>query len=143
MDKVLFLSDSFEYGTPQDFFDKLDEEFHFTLDPCASSSNYKCLNYYTKDDDGLSKNWGGETVFCNPPYGRGITGKWAKKCYQESLKPNTLVVMLVPAWTDTAWFHDYVYGKAELRFIRGRLHFIKDGVAQDRAAFPSLVAIYR
>lgn len=78
-------------------------------------------------------------MFCNPPYGREI-GKWVQKCYEESRKVNTLVVMLVPARTDTKWFHDYVYGKAEIRYVRGRLKF---GDSKNAAPFPSMVVIYR
>lgn len=77
-------------------------------------------------------------MFCNPPYGKEIS-VWVKKCYEESLKPNTLVVMLIPARTDTAYFHDWIYHKAELRFIRGRLHF-NDSKAG--APFPSMVVIF-
>ena len=82
---------------------------------------------------------GGQIVFCNPPYGRAI-GAWVKKCYEESRKPNTLVVMLIPARTDTSYFHDYIYHKAELRFIRGRLHFNE---APQGAPFPSMVVVFR
>ena len=77
-------------------------------------------------------------MFCNPPYGRE-TCKWVKKSYEESKKRNTLVVMLIPARTDTAYFHDYIYGKAEVRFIRGRLKF---GNSQNAAPFPSMLVIY-
>ena len=80
---------------------------------------------------------GGNRVFCNPPYGRELP-KWVKKCYEESLK-GTLVVMLIPARTDTRWFHDYIYGKAEIRFIKGRLKF---GNAKQSAPFPSMVVVY-
>jgi hypothetical protein len=84
-------------------------------------------------------------VFVNPPYGREI-GKWVKKSYEEGLKPNTLVVMLIPARTDTRYFHDYILGKAEIRFIKGRLKFINldgDGKETSPAPFPSMLAIYR
>lgn len=127
-----------EWATPQSFFDELNQEFHFTLDPCSTHENAKCEKHYTKEDDGLSKNWGGESVFCNPPYGRELH-KWVRKCYEESQK-GALVVMLIPARTDTRWFHDYIYGKAEIRFIRGRLKF-NDG--KQGAPFPSMVVIYR
>ena len=137
--KVLFSSANEVWATPQDFFDKLNDEFHFTLDPCALPDNAKCKNFFTPEDDGLSQNWGGQIVFCNPPYGRKI-GDWVKKCYEESQKPDTTVVMLIPARTDTAWFHDYVYGKAEIRFIRGRLKF---GGMTNSAPFPSMVVIFR
>ena len=126
-----------EWATPQSFFDALNREFSFTLDPCSTHDNAKCEKHYTKEDDGLSKNWGGEMVFCNPPYGRELP-KWVKKCYEESRHAD--VVMLIPARTDTRWFHDYIYGKAEIRFIKGRLKF---GNAKQSAPFPSMVVIYR
>jgi len=134
----LYTSDSAEWSTPQDFFDKLNEEFHFTLDPCSTDENAKCERHYTKAQDGLKQDWTGETVFCNPPYGRGIEA-WCKKCYEHSVGGGT-AVLLVHARTDTKWFHDWVYGKAELRFIRGRLHF---NGSKWNAPFPSLVAVYR
>ena len=81
---------------------------------------------------------GGERVFCNPPYGKEI-GKWVQKSLEESRKPNTLVVMLIPARTDTKYFHDFIYGKAEIRFIRGRLKF---GNSKTAAPFPSMVVIF-
>lgn len=126
-----------EWATPQSFFDALNREFSFTLDPCSTHENAKCEKHYTKEDDGLSQNWGGEVVFCNPPYGRELP-KWVKKCYEESRHAD--VVMLIPARTDTRWFHDYIYGKAEIRFIKGRLKF---GNAKQSAPFPSMVVIYR
>lgn len=116
-------------GNTTRFFDKLNEEFHFTLDPCADEFNHKCEKYFTKEDDGLIQDWQGETVFCNPPYGNKETGLWTKKCYEESLKPNTTVVLLIPARTDRISFHEYIYGKAEIRFIKGRLKF-GDGKTQ-------------
>ena len=125
------------WATPQAFFDELDKEFHFTLDPCASHENHKCAKYYTAEQDGLAQDWSGHRVFCNPPYGRKI-GAWVKKCHDEAQK-GTKVVMLIPARTDTSYFHDYIYHKAELRFIRGRLKF---GDAQQGAPFPSMLVIY-
>jgi DNA N-6-adenine-methyltransferase (Dam). len=134
----LFSSNSNEWATPKAFFEALDAEFHFTLDPCATSENAKCGNFYTIEDDGLTQEWGGQRVFCNPPYGREI-GKWVKKCYEES-KNCEVVVMLIPARTDTAYFHDYIYGKAkEIRFIRGRLHFNE---SPQGAPFPSMVVVF-
>jgi len=131
----LFTSNTDLWATPQDFYDSLNKEFNFTLDPCATHDNKKCERYYTSEDDGLSKNWGGETVFCNPPYGKEI-GKWVKKCAES----NTLVVALLPARTDTRWFHDYIYNNAEIRFIKGRLKF---GDSKNSAPFPSMIAIWR
>lgn len=134
---ILFSSKSGDWETPQFFFDQLDEEFHFTLDPCCTDENAKCAKHYTPVQDGLKQDWSGETVFCNPPYGRQVV-KWVKKCAEEAEKGAT-VVLLIPARTDTKWFHEYIYGKAETRFVLGRLHF----GGMDRAPFPSMVAIFR
>lgn len=151
MDKVLFSTGKDDWETPKDFYEKLNDEFHFTLDPCCTHENAKCKKHYTKDDDGLSRNWGGEVVFCNPPYSKkGNQDAWVKKCYTESLKPNTTVVALLPARTDTNRFHDYILGKAEIRFIRGRLVFEVDGKPligkngkPQPAPFPSMICIWR
>ena len=136
MDKVMFSSASDEWATPQDFFDKLNEEFGFTLDPCANSKNHKCDKYFTKEQDGLVQDWGTERVYCNPPYGRGID-KWVAKCSRH----NALAVMLIPARTDTKWFHEYVYQKpnVEIRFVKGRLKF---GNSSNSAPFPSMVIVF-
>ena len=138
MTKGLFSSNTDLWATPKAFFEKLNERFHFTLDPCANEENHKCDKYYTIEQDGLKQDWGGQRVFCNPPYGSAIK-HWVKKCYEESLKPDTLVVMLIPARTDTSYFHDYIYHKAELEFVRGRLHF---NDAPQGAPFPSMVVIF-
>ncbi|MCB6992420.1 phage N-6-adenine-methyltransferase [bacterium 210820-DFI.6.37] len=136
---AMFSSKKTDWETPQDFFVRLDEEFHFTLDPAASDENHKCHRYYTKERDGLKRDWQGETVFCNPPYGREI-GHWVKKGHMEAHDEKTTVVMLLPARTDTKWFHDHIYGKAEIRFIKGRLKF---GNGKGSAPFPSMVVIWR
>lgn len=133
----MFSSTTDLWATPQDFFDKLNDEFHFTLDPCATPDNAKCTMFYTIENDGLKQDWSGHRVFCNPPYGRKIKD-WVKKCHDEAQK-GTLVVMLIPARTDTSYFHDYIYHKAELRFVRGRLKF---GNANQGAPFPSMVVIF-
>lgn len=135
---VHFSSQTDDWATPQNFFDKLDEEFNFTLDPCASPTNAKCSKYFTSEDNGLVQSWEGETVFMNPPYGRVIKD-WVRKAYEESKKGST-VVCLLPARTDTRWFHDYIYGKSEIRFIKGRLKF---GGAKNSAPFPSMVVVFR
>lgn len=134
---VMWSSNTPEWSTPQDFFDKLDREFSFTLDPCCTHENAKCSKHYTKEDEGLSKNWGGQVAFCNPPYGRELP-KWVKKCHDEAAN-GAVVVMLILSRTDTAWFHDYIYGKAEIRFVRGRLKF---GGSKNAAPFPSMVVVY-
>ena len=135
----MFSSKTDEWYTPLDFYEQLDEEFHFNLDPCATDENHKCEKYFTKETDGLLQKWGGWRVFCNPPYGR-VIGEWVKKAYQESKQPNTLVVMLLPARTDTRWFHDYIYGKAEIRFVKGRLRF---GGCDNPAPFPSMIVVFK
>lgn len=137
--KVLFSSKEEKWATPQDFFDKLNDEFHFTLDAAASPDNAKCANYFTEEQDGLAQSWGGHTVWCNPPYCRK-TGLWVKKAYEEHQRTGCTVVMLLPSRTDVRWFHDYILGKAEIRFIKGRLKF---GGNKNSAPFPSIVVIYR
>ena len=134
MNRVLFSSKSDNWETPPQFFQALDAEFHFDLDVCALPENAKCTRYYTPEDDGLKQPWNG-TCWCNPPYGR-IISEWVKKASESE----TTVVMLLPARTDTKWFHEYIYGKAEVRFIRGRLKF---GGAVNSAPFPSMVVIFR
>ena len=137
--KVLYSSKEEKWATPQDFFDKLNDEFHFTLDAAASPDNAKCANYFTEEQDGLTQSWEGHTVWCNPPYCRK-TGLWVKKAYEEHQRTGCTVVMLLPSRTDVRWFHDYILGKAEIRFIKGRLKF---GGNKNSAPFPSIVVIYR
>ena len=137
--KLMFSSKTDLWSTPQDFFDKLNEEFNFDLDPCSTHENAKCKKHYTIEENGLKQDWGGHSVFVNPPYGREIK-EWVKKSSSESKKKNTTVVMLIPARTDTSYFHDYIYKKAkEIRFIRGRLKF---GDSKNPAPFPSMVVIF-
>ncbi len=133
---VHFSSETDEWETPQDFFDRLNEEFHFTLDVCATPENAKCSKFFTKRENGLLQKWTG-VCWMNPPYGREI-GKWVQKAYESALEGAT-VVCLLPARTDTAWWHDYCM-KGEIRFVRGRLKF---GNATENAPFPSAVVIFR
>lgn len=135
---VHFSSKTPEWETPQDLFDELDKEFHFELDVCATKENAKCKRFYTKEDDGLSHGWGGQ-VWCNPPYGREI-GKWVEHAFLHSHKGE--IVMLLPARTDTKWFHTYIYNKpwSEIRFLKGRLKF---GGSKNSAPFPSMIVIFR
>ena len=136
--QVLYTSRSEEWPTPMTFFDTLNQEFGFTLDPCATSQNAKCRRYFTKQENGLDQDWGSHVVFCNPPYGK-VMSQWARKCFEASLMGAT-VVLLAHSRTDTRWFHDWVYGKAcEIRFVKGRLKF---GNAKTSAPFPSLVSVY-
>ena len=137
---LMFSCKTDQWATPQDFFDQLDNEFHFTLDPCADESNHKCERYFTKEQDGLKQDWSGEVVFCNPPYGRKV-GKWVQKCFEEVYAGGCkCAVLLLFANTDTKWFHDWVYHKAEVRFIKGRLKF---GSMNYDAPKPSMVVIFR
>lgn len=136
---VHYSSKTNEWSTPQTFFDELDKKFNFTLDPCATSENAKCTKYFTIEDDGLKQDWSNDVVFMNPPYGREIK-YWVQKAYEESLKGAT-VVCLIPARTDTTYWHDYIFGKADdIRFIKGRLKF---GGSKNPAPFPSAIIIYK
>ena len=140
--EVMFSSKKDDWATPMSFFKELDDEFHFTLDPCCYPQTAKCRKYYTKETDGLKQSWRGETVFCNPPYGRDMP-KWIEKCYLAARDENATCVMLIPSRTDTAAFHDYILPHAEMRFVRGRLKFEQNGEPLDPAPFPSLVAVFR
>ena len=133
--KVHYASNSNEWATPPELFAKLDKEFHFTLDPCATQDNAKCQKFYTKADDGLSKSWAGEIVFMNPPYGREI-GHWMRKAYIET---SALVVCLIPSRTDTKYWHEYCMRANEIRLIQGRVKF---GDGLQSAPFPSSIVIF-
>jgi phage N-6-adenine-methyltransferase len=136
---VMFSSKSGDWSTPQDFFDKLDWRFGpFDLDPCADYTNTKCANFFSESEDGIALDWGGFTSFVNPPYGRGID-RWIQKAYEESRKENTRVVMLIPARTDTKYWHQYVMKADEVYFIKGRLKF---GESENSAPFPSAVIVF-
>jgi phage N-6-adenine-methyltransferase len=135
---VHFSKQTDEWATPIKTFLELDREFSFELDTCATPENAKCARFYTKDDSGLDKEWASRN-WCNPPYSR--VKYWVLKARREQLKGN-LTVMLIPARTDTAFFHDSIYNKpdVEYRFVRGRLKF---GDAKDSAPFPSMIVIFR
>jgi len=140
---ILFSSDTGEWETPQWLYDELDLEFDFDLDAAANDDNTKCEWYFTEQDNGLLIPWfngqeGVRNVWVNPPYGRGV-GVWVQKAYIESQRGAT-VVMLLPARTDTAWFHDWILGRAEIRFLRGRLKFSN---SINSATFPSIVIVFR
>ena len=135
--QLMFSSDSDEWPTPDDFYLILDNQFHFTLDPCSDAFNRKCAKHYTIADDGLSKSWEGETVFVNPPY--SDIKEWVKKCYEEGQKPNTIVVMLIPSRTDTKYWHNYCMKANAIYFVKGRLKF---GNSKNYAPFPSAVVVF-
>lgn len=139
--KGLYTSNKDDWETPQDLYDDLNWEFHFTLDAAASPENAKCEKYFTKKDDALKQEWGNNVIWCNPPYGRQI-GKFVEKAFYTLLRfPRSIVVMLLPARTDTKWFHEYIYkNKAEIRFLKGRLHFSN---SKNAAPFPSMIVIFQ
>lgn len=139
INKGLFSSKSNEWATPKALFKELNNEFHFTLDPCASADNAKCEKYFTVKENGLLQSWKGERVFCNPPYGKEIAS-WVKKCDTEIKNGAELIVMLIPSRTDTKYFHEYIYKKHEIRFLAGRLHFNE---SKQGAPFPSMLVIMR
>lgn len=130
---LMFSSKSDVWETPQDLFDRLDALYHFQTDVCALPENAKCSVYYTPDQDGLKQEWLG-VCWCNPPYGRNI-GEWVKKAYLSE----AVVVMLLPARTDTKWFHEYCLPFGEIVFLRGRLKF---GGCKTAAPFPSMIVTF-
>lgn len=133
---VHFSSAAEMWATPMDFFLSAHAEFGFTTDVCATEANAKCDHFYSPEDDGLAQDWRG-VCWMNPPYGR-VIGDWMRKAYESSLEGAT-VVCLVPARTDTRWWHDYAQ-KGEIRFIKGRLKF---GDAKANAPFPLALVIFK
>jgi phage N-6-adenine-methyltransferase len=133
----MFTSRTDEWETPQYLFDELNEQFGFETDVCALPGNTKCAKYFTPEQDGLSQEWSG-VCWMNPPYGRQIKD-WVKKAYESAQNNRATVVCLLPARTDTSWWHDYCM-KGEIRYIRGRLKF---GKAKNSAPFPSAIVVFR
>lgn len=138
INNALFSSKSDEWSTPQDVFDQLNCEFQFDLDPCATENNHKTDYYFTVEQNGLVQDWSGHKVFCNPPY--SAIDKWVEKAFRESRHDYTTVVLLIPARTDTRYFHNFIYNRSEIRFIKGRIKF---GHSKNSAPFPSMVVIFR
>lgn len=136
MNKVLFSSNSVDWSTPIWLFNILDHKFHFNVDLCASDSNHLCDIYYSLENSCFNCDLEGYSIFCNPPYSRNMYS-FISKCYDLSKKNK--VVMLLPARTDTRWFHDFIYHKSEIVFLKGRLKF---GGSKGSAPFPSMVVIY-
>lgn len=131
----MFTSNTDLWATPQSFFDKYNNLYNFNLDVCALPNNAKCEKYFTPEINGLSQEWIG-VCWMNPPYGREI-GKWVKKAYESSLQ-GAIVVCLLPARTDTRWFHDYCI-KGKIEFIKGRLKF---GDSKNSAPFPNMIVVF-
>lgn len=133
LNKSLFSSEKDNWCTPKDLFKFLDQKYHFTLDPCSDSINYLCSKHFTAIENGLLQDWSNDIVFMNPPYGREI-GKWVKKAYES----NTTVMCLLPARTDTKWFHDYCLN-GTIYFFKGRLKF---SGSKNSAPFPSMLVLF-
>lgn len=138
-DGAAFSSATDLWATPQHVFDALDAEFGFSLDVCATAANAKCSRFFTAAEDGLSQSWAADNAWMNPPYGRAIDA-WLEKAADEA-EAGATVVCLIPARTDTRWWHDQVMARAsEVRLVRGRLTF---GAASSPAPFPSAIVVYR
>lgn len=142
--KVQTSSKKQDWETPQIIFDKLNEIYHFTWDLAASKKNTKCSNYFDIDRNSLDQNWSelSGNLFCNPPYGRDLR-HWVKKAYEESLnKRNGCICLLIPSRTDTSYWHDYIFDKADIKFLKGRLKFEVNGNSGDPAPFGSAIITY-
>ena len=144
MPKAVFnLNKKNDWETPPELF-KLGCDFFAhqpQLDVCATAQNAKCKYHYNKEMDALTQPFNTD-FFCNPPYSQLKT--WIRKCYLEHVKHNVSGLLLVFAKTDTAAFHDYVFGKGECLFLRGRVHFHNNGIpSKNPAPYPSCFIFYR
>lgn len=137
---VMFSSKSDEWATPKDLFNKLNAVYNFTLDPCATAENRKCWKYFDENDDGLTQDWSNEVVFVNPPYSN-VAG-WVAKCYNESLNNKAICVLLIPARTDTKWFHKYCLNADLIQFVKGRVKFDNGAAKLNSAPFPSMIVVF-
>mgnify|MGYP000875913726 FL=1 len=141
--ELMFSSKKEDWETPQLFFNELNKKYKFNWDLASSDANAKCVNHFTVGDDSLSQDWSAleGNLWLNPPYGRDLK-RWVKKAYESSLNREDVLVMLIPSRTDTSYWHDYIFDKAEIKFIRGRLKFENGGVASQPAPFPSALIVY-
>lgn len=142
----LLSSKSTEWQTPWDFFRAWDATFNFDLDVCAKPHNTKCPEYFSPAQNGLLQPWVGRRCWCNPPYARGNAGvaAWVKKAAVETVQPNTLAVLLLPARTDTRWFHEFIFNVAAVWFVKGRIPFVDEFGKRPKngATFPSMVCVW-
>ena len=140
--KLMFSSKTDEWETPQEMFDKLNQRYKFTLDPCATAHSAKCPKYYTKEDNGLSKSWANQSVFINPPYSN--IKEWVAKAHQEATQNGATVVMLIPSRTDTKYWHEYIMeGADKIYFVKGRLKFGNGNqIKKNAAPFPSAIIVF-
>lgn len=132
-----------EYSTPQSFFDKVNKEFRFNLDPAAADWNAKCPDYFTYKENGLARSWRNRTVWLNPPYAESEVKKWIKKAYQSALEGATVVCLLQVRSLESKWFHDYGKYASEIRLIQGRLNFTNRQGESKRANFGSMLLIFK
>lgn len=130
------------WGTPPALYLPLHQEFDFTIDAAASDDNTQCDRFFDRETDALAQSFIGERVFCNPPYGRGLN-RWVSRALDSSRDEGALWVMVLPARTGNQWFHRYVLGYSEIRFLRGRLNFQLGGANRKEAPFDSMVVVYR
>ena len=138
--QVMFSSKSDEWATPQKLFDKLNGFYNFTLDPCATADNRKCWKYFDENDNGLIQDWSNEVVFINPPYSN-VAG-WIEKAYTESTQNGATCVLLIPARTDTKWFHRYCMQADAIQFVKGRVKFENGSDKPNSAPFPSMIVVF-
>lgn len=138
--EVMFSSQTITWSTPEEFFNKVDSEYNFTVDVCADTTNYKCKKYFSPKDDGLKQSWQNNVCWCNPPYGSACK-EWVKKAYEECSE-NCTIVMLLPARTDVKWFHNYIYNNknCKITFLKGRLKF---SGCKTSAPFPSMLVEFK
>lgn len=140
---LLFSSEKTHYETPPEVYIPLNEKYDFKLDLAANNFNKKCKNFMTKEEDSLKMDWHKYKgwLWLNPPYGKYITPKWVEKCDHEA-QEGANIIALLPARTDTLWFHYHIYNRYKIDFIRGRIKFFLDGVRQDAAPFPSMIVTF-
>ena len=134
---LMFSSNTDQWATPQEFFDRLNRVFRFETDVCALPENAKCARFFSPEMDGLKQDWQG-VCWMNPPYGREI-GKWVEKAFRSAKENGATVVCLLPARVDTRWWHDFC-AHGEFLFVKGRLKF---GTAKNSAPFLSAVVVFR
>jgi site-specific DNA-methyltransferase (adenine-specific) len=132
-----------EWETPKYFYELLNEKFKFTLDPCTDKDNWLGVKkFFTENQDGLKQNWKGEKVFVNPPFSN--INSWVNKCYNEGIKENTIVVMIIPSRTDTRYWHNYVMKANEIWFCKGRVNFLLSGMKpMHGSTFPLAVIVFK
>ena len=144
--KAIMTSDKQDWETPQELFDNLNKEFDFELDAFATKKNAKCKQYFTKRDDSFQQDWTKyKSIFINPPYTSKVQDKVLEKINDTISHPDWrgVIVLLIPARTDTKRWHDYIFNKAdEIRFIKGRLKFEVDGIPRGSSTFPSAIIVY-